>query len=104
MQRYRFGLLLGTALVIGAALGWMDSRPGWDDTGITVGVLLLATATWGLVWPGRAWLWALAIGAWIPLFGIALQGSGESVAALGLALAGAYLGALARWAITAVAQ
>ena len=37
----------------------VDSRPGWDDTGITAGLILLACAGLGMAMPERAWLWAL---------------------------------------------
>jgi hypothetical protein len=32
------------ALVAGLAIAWMDTRPRWDDTGITAGAVALAAA------------------------------------------------------------
>ncbi len=32
-----FPVLLFIAVLIGMTIGWVDSRPNWDDTGVTVG-------------------------------------------------------------------
>ena len=40
----RDGLLAVVAGTIGLTLGYLDSRPSWDDTGITVALLLLSSA------------------------------------------------------------
>jgi hypothetical protein len=61
-------VLLVAALALGLAIGWIDSRPHWDDSGITTGLLLLSAALMGLIGPRRPWLWALAIGIWVPLW------------------------------------
>ena len=61
------GLLIA-AVAIGVAIAWMDSRPHWDDSGISAGCLLLSAGMMGLIGPRRPWLWALAIGVWIPLY------------------------------------
>jgi hypothetical protein len=60
-------ILLGAAILLGLAIAWLDSRPHWDDTGITAGMLLLTAGMLGLIGPRRPWLWALGIGVWIPL-------------------------------------
>ena len=39
----RLGIGLAIALAMGIVIGFVDSRPGWDDTGITVVSLLLAS-------------------------------------------------------------
>ena len=44
------------ALVVGLAIAWNDSRPTWDDTGITAGLLVMAAALFGVVDPRRWWL------------------------------------------------
>ena len=59
------------ALAAGLLVGLLDNSPGWDDTGITVGALLLASALMGLLAPRLPWLWGLAAGAWVPLIGLA---------------------------------
>jgi hypothetical protein len=37
MQRLKFWALLGIALLLGFLITWVDSRPTWDDAGITAG-------------------------------------------------------------------
>ncbi|MEP7188533.1 MAG: hypothetical protein ABI901_04980 [Roseiflexaceae bacterium] len=97
MMRRRDILTLLVALILGALIAWVDSRPTWDDTGITAGVLLLVCAGFGAIHPRLAWLWALALGAWIPLAGIVIAHNYSSLLALGIALIGAYLGLAAHY-------
>src|SRR4051812_4687091 len=97
MRRPDARVLFLAALILGALIGWVDSRPNWDDTGITVGVLLLVSAGFGAVHPRFAWLWALALGAWIPIFGIVMAHNFGTLLALGIALIGAYLGVAAHY-------
>jgi hypothetical protein len=84
------------ALTCGACLAWMDSSPGWDDTGITVGLVLIGSAAFGALRPGWAWAAALAIGAWIPIVEIPGTGNLGALAAVAFAFGGAYGGALLR--------
>jgi hypothetical protein len=42
--------------------------------------------------PNRPWLWALVIGSWIPVLGIASASNYGSLLALVFAFAGAYAG------------
>jgi nucleoside recognition membrane protein YjiH len=99
MQRNRLIILFLAALGIGILIAWVDSQPNWDDTGITAGVVLLVCAGFGALWPRYAWLWAIAIGTWIPLLAIFSTHNYTSLMALGIAFIGAYAGALARWFI-----
>ena len=64
-------VLFVMAVVLGIAIAYVDSRPRWDDAGITAFSLLLSAGLFGLIGPRRPWLWALGIGIWIPLYGIA---------------------------------
>jgi hypothetical protein len=89
-------LLLGGALALGLAIALVDSSPGWDDTGVSAGALFLAIAALGATRPVRAWLWALAVGLWIPVLGIVLRGNPAALLALVPALLGAFAGAGAR--------
>jgi len=41
--------LLIAAVTIGLAIAWVDSRPHWDDSGITAGSLLLSAGVLGLI-------------------------------------------------------
>ncbi|MFY9744863.1 MAG: permease prefix domain 1-containing protein [Acidobacteriaceae bacterium] len=93
-------VLLIAAIGLGLAIAWVDSRPHWDDSGITAGALLLSAGVLGLIGPRRPWLWALAIGMWIPLYLIAGQvashtitvGSASYLVILAFPMAGAYAG------------
>jgi hypothetical protein len=73
------------AVVLGLLIAWIGSRPSWVDTFITAGVIFLTAALFGVFRPSQALLWALAIGAWVPLFGIALHSSYGSLLALAVA-------------------
>ncbi len=64
-------ILFACALVLGLLIAYVDSRPTWDDTGITVLALLVGGGIIGLLLQRRPWLYALAFGIWIPLFAIA---------------------------------
>jgi hypothetical protein len=92
--------LLIAAIALGLLIAWVDSRPAWDDTGITVGAVFLTAALFGAIRPDRPWIWTLAVGVWIPLFGITVHHNSGSLLALVPALLGAYAGALARRAIS----
>lgn len=93
-------LLLAGALVLGLALALVDSSPGWDDTGLSAAALLVAAALFGAARPSRAWLWALALGLWIPVLGIAVRGNLAALIALVPAFLGAFAGAGARRVLT----
>jgi hypothetical protein len=86
-------LLIAASNLLGLLLAWVDSRPTWDDTGVLVGMIVLATAVLGAIDPRRPWLWALGVGGWIPLHNLLATGNSASLLALAVALAGAYLGA-----------
>jgi hypothetical protein len=93
----RDGLLAIVAGAIGLTLGYLDSRPSWDDTGIIAALVLLSSAVVAGVSGRRPWLWALLVGAWIPLFEAFGAGGLASLAALAVSTLGAFGGyALAR--------
>jgi hypothetical protein len=83
---------LAIALVAGIAIGYIDSRPGWDDTGVTAVSLLLVAGVAAFV-AGRApWLVAIAAGIWVGAFEMSFIASGGPVAALALSGIGAAIG------------
>ena len=85
------------AIVAGLAIALVDSSPGWDASGITAGLLLLASGVAAFVDCRRPWLWALLVGLPTPLIEIPSTGSTGSILALAFAAAGAAAGwALAR--------
>jgi hypothetical protein len=96
----RDAVLAVAALAIGLAIGYFDSQPSWDDTGITVSLILLCSAMVAAFSRRRPWLWALLIGAWVPIFEI----TGRSGAASLLALLVAALGSAAGYLLARVAE
>ena len=86
---------LAIALVTGVAIGYVDSRPGWDDTGITAVALVMAAGIAAFVAGRLPWLVALAAGAWVPIFELPYLASGGPLAALVFAA----IGAAAGWSI-----
>ena len=61
-------LLLALAVVAGLFIAYVDSRPTWDDTGITAGSILVSSGLLTLLGYRRPWLIALAIGLWLPVY------------------------------------
>jgi hypothetical protein len=94
-------VLLATAIVFGIAIAYVDSRPRWDDTGITAMAVLFTSATISAIGRDRPWLWALAVGSWIPLWGVIHSRNFGSFLALGFAFAGAYAGMAFRKTLSA---
>lgn len=88
-----FYSLLSVAIACGLLLAWIDSRPTWDDAGVMAGLLCVLASMFGCAQPRRPWIWALAVGAWIPMLGLARSGDPASLLALAAGGAGAYAGA-----------
>ena len=95
----RDAVLALATTAIGLTIGYFDSQPTWDDTGITVALILLVSAMAAGFSRRRPWLWALLIGAWVPIFEI----TGRSGAASLLALLVAVVGAAAGYALAKAA-
>jgi hypothetical protein len=98
--------LLAVAVVFGIAIAYIDSRPKWDDAGITAFSMMFGAGILGLVAPRRPWIWALGIGIWIPLHGFArtptLGSFVGGLVILAFPIAGAYGGMLFRRMIATV--
>ena len=88
----KFYLITGIAAVTGMVITWIDSRPNWDDTGITVGLILVSSLIFGLLARRKPWLIALAVGLWIPLQGIFKSQDFGLLIALIPAFIGAFVG------------
>ena len=95
--------MIAIAAAVGVAIAWIDARPTWDDTGITAGMVFVSSGCLSFISPRYPWAIALAIGVWIPIWGIASQGNVASGLALAIAFAGAYGGMLFRRLISRVA-
>jgi hypothetical protein len=85
-------LLIAIAIAVGVSFAYVDSRPNWDDTGITAVAVFAASFLFAAFDPVRPWLWALCVGVWIPLAGIILSHNFGSLLALVFAVGGAYSG------------
>ena len=82
-------------LLLGAGIGYVDSRPTWDDTGITVGAVVLCAFVTAAISPRWAWLSGLAVGLPVLAFNAVLHGGYAAVVAVGVGLVGAGAGYLA---------
>ena len=60
-------ILIAFSIAIGVLIAYVDSRPNWDDTGITAVAIFAACFLFAAFDPVRPWLWALCVGVWIPL-------------------------------------
>lgn len=89
----KFTIILAISICAGLFLAWMDSRPGWDDTGITASLIVLTSAFFGYLYPSRPWIWALTVSSWIPLHAIILTGDFKMLLVCLFGFAGSYLGA-----------
>jgi len=98
MQR----IVLLAGLTVGITLGYIDSRPFWDDTGVTAVAILVCSLVLGALTPQRPWATALIVGVWVPLFGILTRANYGSLLALAFAFAGAYACMLLRRAVVPV--
>lgn len=85
-----YSLVLST--ISGLGIAWFDSRPNWDDTGISFGLILIVAFVFGLTTNGKTWLIALSICIWIPVFGLVSSLNFGSLLALIPGFAGAYIG------------
>ena len=95
-MRMKFWILLILALALGLLIGWIDTRPTWDDTGVTIAAIIAVTALLGFAMPERAWVWAIAVGGMISLLNIALNSKYDALLALLAAFIGSYAGAYGR--------
>ena len=57
----RIGIMIGAALVLGAGIAFVDTRPNWDDTGITAAAVAICCGALAVVQPRRAWLHAACV-------------------------------------------
>src|SRR5271169_1166996 len=95
-EQLRFRIILIVAVAVGLFIAWIDTRPHWDDTGITVAMVFGTSAVLGSLLQRRVWLLAIVLGVWIPLANIIQFNNYGSVLAIVAAFAGAYAGAFLR--------
>ncbi len=80
---------------VGLGIGYVDSRPTWDDTGITAGAVFLAAAVLAAVRPSVFWLTGLAVGLPVLAVNVVLHSNYGSAIAVGVSLVGSVLGYVA---------
>ena len=76
-------------------IGYVDSRPGWDDTAITAVLLAIAAGLATTLDPRRWLLWAAIVGGPLVILEVSATGSPAPMAALVFAAVGAAGGWLA---------
>jgi hypothetical protein len=92
------------SVTLGCAIAYVDSRPYWNDAGVTAFALLAFAGFLGFIVPRHVWLWALGIGIWIPTLAMVTQpgpGSARTLLVLPFSFAGAYGGRYLRLLIEA---
>ena len=85
-------LLFGIAVTLGAFFVYVDTRPNWDDSGILVFAILGSCGILAALAPRRPWLWALSVGAWLPLYHIVLGHGLSFLVLFAFPFSGAYAG------------
>ena len=91
-MRKPFTLSVLFAVVFGIAIAWIDSQSNWDDSGISAFLVLLVSMLAGYMAESKPWLIALAVGIWIPIYGIISVQNFGSLLALLPGFIGAYTG------------
>jgi len=89
-------LFLAVAIILGLIIAWIDTRPSWDDAGITAAMIIIAAGVVGFLAGKRPWIWALAVGIWIPLWNIVTTNSFGSLIVIIISFIGAYAGTALR--------
>jgi hypothetical protein len=84
--------LVAAAIAAGLVIAFIDSRPTWDDTAVSVGALFTVSAAIAAVAGRRPWLWGLLVGMWIPIFEIRPGLPAAPLAAVAFAFVGSVLG------------
>jgi hypothetical protein len=87
-----FILSVVLGLILGLTIAWIDSRPNWDDTGISVLLLLAAAMLCGFLASRKPWMIALVVSIWIPLTSICITHNYGGFMALVPGFIGAYAG------------
>jgi hypothetical protein len=88
----KFLILIVLALLAGLIIGWIDTRPNWNDTGVTVGLIFISSFVLGLFSGKNAWILALIIGLCITSLNFLVSSRLDSAISLVISLAGVYGG------------
>ena len=93
MPAMRTLIVVAVGLVTGLGIGYIDSRPTWDDTGITVAAVALVALALGAARPGAFWLAGLAVGVPVLAMDVLLHSNYGAALAVVIALVAAAAGA-----------
>ena len=97
----KFLILIVIALLAGSIIGWVDTRPHWNDTGITIGLIFISSFILGLFAGRNAWILALIIGLCITSLNYLVSGRFDSAVSILISLAGVYGGVSLKYLIKA---
>lgn len=78
--------------LVGLGIGYVDSRPTWDDSGITAGAAFLAATALAAARPSVFWLTGLAVGLPVLAMNVLLHSNYGSALAVGVSLVGSVVG------------
>ena len=84
------------SIVLGITIALIYSSPNWDDTGISVFMVLVAGFLCGYLAGQKPWLIALLVSIWIPLLSILTTQNYGAFLALAPGFIGAFAGYLVR--------
>lgn len=93
-QSLNFILSLFLSVVSGISIALIDTSKNWNDTGITVFLVLISSIIAGATNPKHAWLWAIIIGGVIFSFNVIKAGNYGSAGAIAVAFIGNYIGVM----------
>jgi uncharacterized membrane protein YccC len=96
IMKKQFIISLILAIAIGLIIAWIDTRPHWNDTGVTVFLVLLSALVCGYISSQKPWLISLAVSIWVPIFNIIIAHNYGALLALVPGFIGAYIGYLIR--------
>lgn len=83
---------IAVAIGVGCAVGFVDSRPNWDDTGVTVGLLVLTALVLACIRPRVAWVSGLAVSVPVVLFNAITRGGFGSLVGVAISMVSAGIG------------
>jgi hypothetical protein len=91
-MKMSFYIVCALAVTAGLSVAWIDTRPTWDDAGITAVMVLVIASVFGSLAGQKPWLIALAVSIWIPLISILSAHNFGGLLALIPGFIGAYTG------------
>ncbi|MDR3652692.1 MAG: hypothetical protein P4L34_06955 [Paludibacter sp.] len=91
-MKKKYIIYLVLSAFVGITIAYIDSQPNWDDTGITVFMILSTSAFFGFLTNYKPWLIALAVSSWIPLWAIGVTHNYAGFVALIPGFIGAFVG------------